>query len=132
MRVLLATLAAVFGLALPAAAQTFQATPDSDIGWDQAAATLATAQAYTYSYSIDSAPFVTFTSPIVCGAGPNATTFACRTDLPAAANGSHTVSLRAANASGVSLPSTAITFIMTLVPAIPGNVTILPPPPGEE
>jgi len=131
MKVLISTLAILFGLAVPAAAQTFQATPDSDIGWDQAAATLATAQGYVYSYSIDLAAYVAFTTPIVCGAGPNATTFACRTDLPIAATGSHTITLRAANAAGNSLPSTAITFVMTLVPAVPGNVTILPPPPGE-
>ena len=111
-------------LLLPAVSQA-QAVPGSRIGWTQAAATLADAQALTYRAYLDGSTTGT-TLTTTCAAGATATTFACSAPIPAVTPGPHGVTLSAANAAGESPKSGTLSFTMLAVPNTPIELKILP------
>lgn len=111
-------------VAQPTLAQNPNATPSSQIGWDQDAPDMATAQGYTYQYLLDAA------APVVlpghkCGTGPAPTTFSCAAPFPAITPGPHSLTLTASNIAGASLPSTPLSFVFVLIPSPPKNLRIV-------
>lgn len=117
-KILTIALALTVGVFGTAHAQT--AVPSSRVGWDQAAPTLADANAYTYKYYPDgSATAVNFTGVTCTG---TASPFQCVVGFPAFAPGNHTMQITASNAAGESVKSTPFAFVFVVTPATPVNV----------
>lgn len=103
-------------LASPLVAQT--ATPTSKFAIDQAAPDLATAQAYTYTLYADGATTGTVATMTCAG---TASPFVCTSPVGAFTPGSHSVTFTARNAAGESAHSSALAFVMVIIPAAPAN-----------
>lgn len=106
--------------AVEVAAQT--AIPTSKFAWDQGAATLAEAQAYTYRSYSDGAATGVVLSAVVCTG--TASPFVCTVPVPAYTPGTHTVAFTAANLAGESAKSTTLSFTMVIQPSAPTNPRI--------
>lgn len=111
--------------ALPFAAQAQTATPASKFAWDQPAADLATAQAYTYRYYADAAITSLPLTSVVVTTGTVAGQFPATSAIPAFTPGTHTISIVAVNVDGESLKSNTVTFQMKIVPLAPLNFRIV-------
>lgn len=127
----LRTLILFVGLAwLPgvAFAQT-PALPTDRLGWDQAAPSLATAQAYEYGIYVDGLARAVVTGVTCAGA---ASPFPCVGNLPAMTPGTHSLELTAAEAGFVaateSLHSTPLPIRLVVAPAVPINTRIVRTP----
>lgn len=118
MRHVLIALLLALGLASPAAAQV--ATPANTVGWDQDAADLATAQAFSYRQYPDGAG----TGVVLTGVTCTGTTspFACKVAFPAFTPGAHALALTATNEAGESLKSTPFAFRFVVIPTPPRNL----------
>lgn len=122
----------VLAVLLPAPAFA-QVVPGDLLGWDIAAPSLTTAQAYRYRLYIDGATtglVVTATCTTTATAG----TFTCSAALPPLTTGTHTLRATAAlvraDGSDVQGPMSAVfSFALTPLPAAPGNFRFVPPPP---
>lgn len=123
MRRLIVSLILVGAFVAPAGAQA-PATASSRLAWDQAAPTLAEANAYTYRYYPDGATAgIAFAAGSVTCSG-TASPFVCIVNFPAFTPGNHTLTLTAANVAGESAPSVVLTFQMVVTPAVPANPRI--------
>lgn len=111
----------VFGLAVPAVAQT--ATPGSKFAWTQSA-DATTAQAYTWKIYNDGATTGVALAPVTCVAGTPTTTANCTVPIPPYTPGAHTMTITATNAAGESVKSDPLTFTMVAIPAKPGTPSI--------
>jgi hypothetical protein len=102
-----------------------QATPASKLGWDQAAADLATANAYSYKHYDDLSVTGVALAPATCTG--TASPFACQAPFPAFTPGAtHTIAITASNVAGESLKSTPLSFQFIVIPAAPTNLRIIP------
>ena len=82
-------------LASPATAQ-FSINPNSQLQWDQSAATLAAAQGYTYDLAIDagtSSETIIRLADVTCVKGTSPTSHVCSAPIPAVAVGTHSLRL---------------------------------------
>lgn len=108
------------GVTSLAPAQT--GTPASKLAYDQSAATLAEAQAFTYKYYPDgSATGTTLTSVVCSGA---TAPYTCVVSFPAFTPGTHTLQLTAANVAGESVKSAVFSFTFVVQPTAPANIRI--------
>lgn len=99
--------------------------PSSKFGFDQAALTVADANAFTYRAYLDgSAVGVVVTTTCVASAVTSVHT--CTAPIPALTPGTHTVQLTAANVAGESLKSAAMSFTIVAVPSAPSSLRIIP------
>lgn len=98
-----------------------QATQASRLEFDQAATTLAEAQALTIRYYPDAiTPGVV--APVTCAG--TTSPFVCSIAFPAFTPGPHTITLTAANAAGESLKSTPFSFTFVVIPSPPQNLRL--------
>ena len=99
------------------------ATPGSRLAWDQDAPSLAEAQGQTYEASWDGAVAVPLTGVTCTG---TASPYACSGALPPLTVGTHTVTLRARNATGTGPTSDALAFSYSpfALPSAPRNLRI--------
>lgn len=104
-----------------------QAAPTDRLQWDQAAASVAAANAYRYDVEVDGA---VASAPLVVTCTGSASPVVCTAAIPPVTPGAHTVRLRAVDTSAgtpiIGPWSSAFTFTMRAVPAAPQNVRILP------
>lgn len=99
-----------------------QAAPGKKLAWDQAASSLAEAQAYTYKYYPDGATTGIALSGVTCAG--TASPFVCDVAYPAFTPGSHTLTITASNAAGESVPSASFAFSFVVIPSSPTNIRI--------
>lgn len=104
-----------------ASAQT--GTPTSQLAWDQSAANLATAQAFTYGFYPDSAAVKTALASVTCVG--TASPFQCSVAFPSFTPGAHTLTLTASNVAGESPKSPALAFTFVVIPTAPTNPHII-------
>jgi len=117
----LACAMAAFVLVAGLAAQT-PGSSAQRFAWDEAAPTLADAQALTYRYYPDGAAAgVTFPAVTCTGA---VSPFTCSAPIPAFTPGNHTITLTAANVAGESPKSGPFVFVFVVIPGTPTNVRI--------
>lgn len=100
-----------------------QATSANRLGWDQAAPTLAEANAYTYRQYPDGATTGTVLTGVVCTG--TTSPFLCGVPFPAFTPGAHSIQLTAANAAGESLKSLPFNFTFVVIPSVPANLRIM-------
>jgi hypothetical protein len=109
-------------LLAPAAAAQTPGSSAQRFAWDQAAPTIADAQALTYRYYPDGAAAgVTFPAVTCAGA---VSPFTCSAPIPAFTPGNHTIALTAANVAGESPKSGPFVFVFVVIPGAPVNVRI--------
>lgn len=108
-------------LCVPGVVHAQTGTPASQLVWDQAAPTLAAAQAYVYRAYADGATTAS-TLPATCTGASSP--FVCRAPFPPFTPGSHTLALTAGNEAGESPRSAVLTFTFVLIPSVPANVRI--------
>lgn len=118
MRALMIGLLFLLSLAAPAAAQV--ATPSNTVGWDQDAADLATAQAFSYRPYADGAATAVVLTGVTCTG--TTSPFACKVAFPAFTPGPHALTLTATNEAGESLKSTPFAFRFVVIPNPPRNL----------
>lgn len=109
------------------AAQT-PSLPGDRLGFDQAAGTLADAQAYAYSGYFDGASTATLLTATCAG---TISPFSCSAPLPPLLTGTHTVELTAKvilpdGRSAESAKSAAFSFRIFAAPNTPANIRIVP------
>lgn len=112
----------------PVEAQNPRCVPGCSFGFDQAAATLADAQAMTHRVYLDGGSTGIALSNKTCTG--SASPFACRGLAPNMSNGQHTGRFTAANAVGESALSSPFVFDfgpIPTVPAVPSNFRIINP-----
>lgn len=100
------------------------ASSNQRFSFDEAAPTLADAQAYTYKYYPDgNATGVTFTGVTCSG---TASPFLCSVLIPAFTPGNHSITLTATNVAGESAKSSPFAFVFVVTPSVPANIRITP------
>lgn len=97
-------------------------TSASTLAWDQAAANLAEAQAYSFKYYPAGAATGIALSGVTCSGA--AAPFTCSVSYPAFTPGAHTLQLTAGNAAGESPKSAAFSFTFVVIPSAPANIRI--------
>jgi len=119
------TLLALLYMAAPAAAQA-PAVPADSFGWDEAAPSLAAANAYIYEAEIDNVVRTPALTAVCTGA---VSPFFCKAPIPAVTPAAHTVRIRASEVVNgqtlVSAFSTPLSFLMRAIPSTPANVRIV-------
>lgn len=99
-----------------------QAAPGKKLAWDQAASSLAEAQAYTYKYYADGATTGVALSGVTCTG--TASPYVCEVAYPAFTPGAHALTLTSSNPAGESGPSASFAFSFVVIPASPANLRI--------
>lgn len=92
--------------------------------FDQAAPTLADAQAYTYRYYPDNATVGIAFTGVTCSG--TTSPFVCSVLIPAFTPGNHSITLTAANIAGESAKSSPFAFVFVVTPSVPVNIRITP------
>lgn len=122
-------LAALLTYASPALAQT-PVVGTEHVAWDQPAASLAEAQALTYSPLIDASAAPAQLAPfagVVCSG--QVSPFLCQVRLPALTTGLHQLRVVAATTvNGTVLssnPSAPLALLIMAIPAVPQNVRLM-------
>ena len=115
----------VVGLAWSATAFA-QASPSDKFAWDQAAPSLAVAQAYGYALDLDGVVQPTRLTATCAGA---TSPYQCSAPIPAVTPSAHVARVRAVDTNGTAIVgpfSDPLSFTMRATPAKPGNLTITP------
>ena len=99
-----------------------QATSASKLVWDQAAASLAEAQGFTYKLYADGSTTANVLTSTTCTG--TASPFVCQNNFPAFTPGTHSITLSTSNAAGESAKSAPFTFTFVVVPSVPGNLRL--------
>lgn len=90
------------------------------LGWDEAAASLADANKLLYKLTVDQNPAVILTRVVCTG---SVSPFACQAPWPLLSVGSHNIFLVAADGTGFeSQQSSTYQFNFGIIPAAPGNL----------
>lgn len=111
-------------VATAASAQTPPpASAGKSFGWDQAAPSLADANAYVYKFYLNGAAVGVIAAPVVCSGA--ASPFLCVTLIPAFTPGTHAIQATASNAAGESPKSSPFTFTFIVTPGTPSGFRIL-------
>lgn len=99
-----------------------QAGPGKALAWDQSGATVADAQAYTYTVYADGATQGTVLAPVMCSAaaGP----VVCSAAFPAFPPGDHTLQLTASSGGLESAKSAVFSFTFVVVPNAPSGLRV--------
>lgn len=109
-------------LLAPVLTSAQSATSANKFAFDQAAPTLADANAYTYKYYTDGSTTAnTFTGVTCTGA---ASPFVCVTNIPAFTPGNHSITMTASNIAGESAKSAPFAFTFVVTPVTPANIRI--------
>ena len=113
-------------MARVSSAQAVIVGPNSKLAWTISAPTLtlALAQGFTYTITVDAATPVALTS-VACVAGTGTGVFACTAPLGQVATGSHSITMTATSGTIVSSPSSAFAYIDLLIP-IPTGLGLTP------
>ena len=98
------------------------ATGANKLGWDQAASSLAEAQAYTYKYYPDAATTGTTLVSVTCVG--TISPYQCDVAFPAFTPGSHTLTLTTGNIAGESVKSLPLNFAFVVTPGSPTGLKI--------
>ena len=97
--------------------------PGDSFAWNETALTLAEAQGYVYKYYLDGAVTGSVFSGVTCSG--TASPFTCQALTPQFANGTHSITLTAASASGESPQSTPFGFVFGNPPSNPNNIRVI-------
>lgn len=98
------------------------ATASNKLGWDQAALTLAEAQAYTYKYYPDNGVAGITLTPATCTG--TTSPFSCEAPFPVFTPGPHTLTLTTSNLAGESPKSLPLSFVFVVTPTSPTTLII--------
>jgi hypothetical protein len=97
------------------------------VGWDQAAGTLAEAQAFTYRYYLDGAASGAALSSVTCSG--SASPYTCQAELRVTISGPHTLALSAETSPTSRSPlSPPVSFnhVPSTAPTAPESITLTP------
>lgn len=97
--------------------------PNDSFGWGQTGPDLATVQAYAYKYYLDGATTGSLWTNVTCSG--TVSPFACQAKTPTFSNGSHSITLTAANAGGESPQSVPFAFVFGNPPTTPNNIHVI-------
>lgn len=115
---------AAIAISLGSVTHAQTATPLSRFAWEEAGPDLATVSAYVYRVYATGQLVGTPLANVVCVERGPVAVFTCEAPVGPFAPGSHTVTLTAGDASGVSEMSAPVTFVMVIVPAVPAGVRV--------